>query len=84
MAKKHWTQTAKGREIMRQNAIRKGQKIKKLKRTQAKEQANGESIASHISYLFGSFSKELDLYAGRSGVSRTALASGVAELLRNS
>lgn len=51
-------------------------------------EAQGEleeaDISNHIHFAFGSISKELTNIASGAGISRTALALGVAELLRHS
>lgn len=84
-SKTHWTQTPAGRKRMAKlakNRHRKGAKRGKSL-TQKEGQQRTLPLDHHTSYLFGKFETVIEYYARSNNLPLTALAEGVAELLRN-
>jgi hypothetical protein len=75
---KHWTQTPKGRERMRQLAVNRA-------RTTSKSGAisNGTQLHQTIAYVYGRTEATIDLVTQGTDLSRSIVAEGVATLLRD-
>lgn len=69
MSRKHWTQTPEG-------------KAKLAQRKAARVSSKAQVAPEHVAYCFGHVEAFIQYYAEGAGISRPALASGVAELLR--
>jgi hypothetical protein len=88
--KLHWTQTQRGRRIMRRNARRKHRLARETQTTAVvatkgavRHEPEAPCLDTHVAYLFGKVETLVEYYASSNGLSYAALATGVSRLLHH-
>ena len=89
---KEMTKEERSAEMKRRRAVadsRKKGKKSTRRTTTRRASSNGrhteekENLSSHIHYLFGKVETIIEYYAGSNGIPKSALAEGIAGLLRH-